>query len=386
MKKRLMRIGVVAAGLMTVFALVVNGSGQAAASGAGSIAAGAPKPQRIEQPPMADQTINGTPLRATSRDTGSVGIFYNGAGQFYSDYAEGVYVWANGQVWGPASVPLGPVVNQYTPVSNIMYGAGTVLSPWRIITNLRLGSTGLTLSRNVRYTNGDLYTRQDFELTNSGTQTFNISMFHAADMNTANEDIGYGFYRDLRHAICGFNQARSVYQVFIPLNPNSRYKEDIWNNIWGAIGSPSGPGAGFDNTYRPDDLLDYGAGLQWQFSIAPGARYSIADFHSFTTTTGCAPVYSDVFPSDYYFDAVSGLTCVNAVSGYSDGTFRPGYNTTRGQLAKIVTIAEGWPINTSGGPHFTDVPPSHSFYPYVETAFNHGVIGGYSDGTFRPGA
>ena len=50
-----------------------------------------------------------------------------------------------------------------------------------------------------------------------------------------------------------------------------------------------------------------------------------------------------------------------------------------------MVLAQGWTINTSGGPHFTDVPTSNPFYSYIETAYNHSVIGGYSDGTFRPG-
>ena len=58
---------------------------------------------------------------------------------------------------------------------------------------------------------------------------------------------------------------------------------------------------------------------------------------------------------------------------------------TRGQLSKIVVLAEGWPIDTTGGPHFTDVPVADPFYGFVETAFNHAIISGYSDGTFRPG-
>ena len=40
----------------------------------------------------------------------------------------------------------------------------------------------------------------------------------------------------------------------------------------------------------------------------------------------------------------------------------------------------------SGGPHFTDVPTTDPFYAFVETAYNHTIISGYSDGTFRPGA
>jgi hypothetical protein len=94
--------------------------------------------------------------------------------------------------------------------------------------------------------------------------------------------------------------------------------------------------------------------------------------------------FSDVSPSDYFYEAVRYLYCEGAKSGYADGTFRPYNNTTRSQLTKIVVLARHWPIDTTGGPHFTDVPPSHPFYQYVETAFIHGIITGYDDGTFRP--
>lgn len=33
---------------------------------------------------------------------------------------------------------------------------------------------------------------------------------------------------------------------------------------------------------------------------------------------------------------------------------------------------------------FTDVPPNSTFWLYIERAAMHNVIGGYSDGTFRP--
>jgi 5'-nucleotidase/2',3'-cyclic-nucleotide 2'-phosphodiesterase/3'-nucleotidase/5'-nucleotidase len=47
--------------------------------------------------------------------------------------------------------------------------------------------------------------------------------------------------------------------------------------------------------------------------------------------------------------------------------------------------AEGWTIDTHGGPHFADVPTDSPFYPYIETAYNRAIIAGYSDGTFKPG-
>jgi len=105
-----------------------------------------------------------------------------------------------------------------------------------------------------------------------------------------------------------------------------------------------------------------------------------------TTGTPCALNFSDVQPSDYFYGAISSLYCAGAISGYSDNTFRPYNDTTRGQLSKIVAVSEGWSINTQGGPHFTDVPTSNPFYGFIETAYNHGIISGYAEGTFRWGS
>ncbi len=102
------------------------------------------------------------------------------------------------------------------------------------------------------------------------------------------------------------------------------------------------------------------------------------------TPTPCDITFSDVNPSDYFYEAVRYLFCAGAITGYGDNTFRPYNNTTRAQLSKIIVLAEGWPIDTTGGPHFTDVPTGHIFYDYVETAYNRAIISGYGDGTFRP--
>ncbi len=103
-----------------------------------------------------------------------------------------------------------------------------------------------------------------------------------------------------------------------------------------------------------------------------------------TPTPACTITFSDVSRSDYFYEAVRYLYCNGVISGYQDGTFRPYNNATRAQLSKIVVLAEGWPIDTTGGPHFNDVPADNGFYDYIETAFNRGVISGYDDGTFRP--
>src|SRR5207244_9701826 len=99
--------------------------------------------------------------------------------------------------------------------------------------------------------------------------------------------------------------------------------------------------------------------------------------------------FPDVYPSDFFYTAVRYLYCHGVISGYSDGTFRPNNTATRGQLAKIVVLAENWPIYTPPTPTFRDVPAEHSFYQYIETAYHQGVISGYTCGAgcleFRPG-
>lgn len=97
----------------------------------------------------------------------------------------------------------------------------------------------------------------------------------------------------------------------------------------------------------------------------------------------CTMSFSDVQPGDYFYDGLQYLYCRNDVSGYSDGTFRPGNNATRGQVSKIVVLAEGWALSNPAAPSFSDVAPGSVYYSYVETARAHGVINGYTDGTFH---
>jgi len=106
------------------------------------------------------------------------------------------------------------------------------------------------------------------------------------------------------------------------------------------------------------------------------------------TPTGepCTITFSDVTASYWAYQYIYRLACDNMVNGYSDGTFRPENPTTRAQLAKILILAMGWPLTDPSSPTFNDVPTTHPFYRYIETAVEHGVVSGYGDGNFRPDA
>ncbi len=103
------------------------------------------------------------------------------------------------------------------------------------------------------------------------------------------------------------------------------------------------------------------------------------------TATTCPMNFSDVLPIDYFYESIRYLYCADIISGYGDGTFRPFNSTTRGQLTKIVVLARGWSLDDcpSTG-HFSDVAPDSAFFCYIETAYSRDIISGYGDGTFRP--
>jgi hypothetical protein len=67
------------------------------------------------------------------------------------------------------------------------------------------------------------------------------------------------------------------------------------------------------------------------------------------------------------------------ISGYADGTFRPGNDITRGQIAKMVSNAAGFqePV---GGQTFEDVPIGSPFYEFIERLYTRGHMGGYPCG------
>jgi virginiamycin B lyase len=105
------------------------------------------------------------------------------------------------------------------------------------------------------------------------------------------------------------------------------------------------------------------------------------------TPRPCTIMFSDVPVESWAYGYIRYLVCHGLASGYSDGTFRPDAAVTRGQLANMAVLAAGVALYVPpGAPHFSDVPPAHPFYPYVEAARAAGLISGYSDGTFQPSA
>jgi hypothetical protein len=130
-----------------------------------------------------------------------------------------------------------------------------------------------------------------------------------------------------------------------------------------------------DNTFRPYN---------------PATRAQIVKIvvlgEGWTLLAPSEPVFSDVAPTDWFYEVVSTAVGKGIIGGYADGTFRPNSNVTRGQLSKIITLARRWPLLDPVEPHFSDVVRGSTFYSFIETAHYYGVVSGYGDGTFHASA
>jgi hypothetical protein len=150
---------------------------------------------------------------------------------------------------------------------------------------------------------------------------------------------------------------------------------------------------------------DYWADGPLQFLAAQGtiSGYSDGSFHpnggvtraqfakmlvgamGWTVLTPATSTFSDVDRDFWAYGFIETAAAHGVISGYSDGTYRPSSGVTRGQLAKMIVTAHGWPLsNVPATGSFRDVSPDDWLYSYAETVNTAGVMEGYSDGTFRP--
>jgi hypothetical protein len=129
-----------------------------------------------------------------------------------------------------------------------------------------------------------------------------------------------------------------------------------------------------DNTFRPNDSTTR---AQIVKMIALGEGWPI--------NTPGQPTFTDSGPGDWHFPYIEAAVARGVVSGYPDGTFRPNSPVTRGQLCKMIALARRWPPGDPRFPSFTDVQWGSPFYGYIEAARERLVVSGYLDGTFRPG-
>jgi hypothetical protein len=106
--------------------------------------------------------------------------------------------------------------------------------------------------------------------------------------------------------------------------------------------------------------------------------------------------FTDVPDTHANYDAIEYLRKANVLKGYLDGTFQPAKRMTRSEFVSLLTnpffisgrsndcLKTNFPERADSRVFFRDVPRTSWYAQDVCEAIIHGIVNGYSDGTFRP--
>lgn len=130
------------------------------------------------------------------------------------------------------------------------------------------------------------------------------------------------------------------------------------------------------------------AGSSYQFQVSARTALGWSDPSEPTEAVEILPTtmeFSDVPTDHVYYPEITWLADEGITTGYEDGTFRPAGDLSRGAMAAFLYRMAGSPeVELPLEPTFSDVGEDNAFYAAIEWMWQHGLAGGYDDGTFRP--
>jgi len=94
--------------------------------------------------------------------------------------------------------------------------------------------------------------------------------------------------------------------------------------------------------------------------------------------------FNDVFQTHANYKAIKYLAETGVIDGYSDGSFKPTATVTRAEALRMILDGIKAPSEIDDL-SFKDVKKTEWYYKYVSTGYLKKIVSGYNDGTFKPG-
>ncbi|MBQ1303170.1 MAG: S-layer homology domain-containing protein, partial [Firmicutes bacterium] len=117
-------------------------------------------------------------------------------------------------------------------------------------------------------------------------------------------------------------------------------------------------------------------------NIAEWSQFNLIIRKEFTATSPSANPFVDVTESDYFYEPVLWAVKKNITKGTDDTHFSPNDTCTRAQVVTFLWRAAGSPAPSSSVNPFTDVSPSDYYYNAVLWAVGKGITNGLDATTF----
>jgi hypothetical protein len=231
----------------------------------------------------------------------------------------------------------------FTPVSqSAVLGSGTSADPYRIVTVVAAGTTGITLTETDSYVVGQEAYRTDVQLANAGATGQPVLMYRAGDCFLQNSDLGFGRAGPGGAIACTADQtATSRIEQWVPITGGSHYYETFYNTGWAKIGSQQP----FADTCDCSVHEDNWAGLSWAVTIAASSTTTVSHLTVFspqgiqplTTTKTADTATAAAGTADGYTITVSNpnVTAVTVNSIFDD--LPTGFTYTAGTTTGVTT-------------------------------------------------
>lgn len=133
-----------------------------------------------------------------------------------------------------------------------------------------------------------------------------------------------------------------------------------------------------DGSFKPDSPLNRAELVK----LLIGA--SVKDFENIKSgyNKACFP---DVAAGQWYTPYVCYSKEKNIVKGYDDGTFKPARNITKAEAAKVILGSFNFAVpETTTKSYFSDVGAAAWYAPYLQTAYEHGLLEEEAESAFSP--
>jgi hypothetical protein len=259
----------------------------------------------------------------------------------------GTWLALGGSVWGPAFGPA--TLTNFTTVSQSpVTGSGSLSDPFRVVTVVAIPEAGLRITETDSYAVGSRAYRTDVQIENVGNAIQTGVLYRAGDCYLQGSDAGFVRVEGGSPA-CIVDPAlgRRVEQ-WLPITGGSRYFAGYYGEVWTQITSQ----APFPDTCvcSEQTAFDNGAGLSWQFNVAPGqsATFSHETFFSpvgGSPTGGNTNSFRDSVPTQITLDPIVVAQSVAITAGVIvlvpfpsalfNNTLEENYAEVMGWLARI---------------------------------------------------
>lgn len=134
---------------------------------------------------------------------------------------------------------------------------------------------------------------------------------------------------------------------------------------------------------RCGDIIEQGKATAATGHKFFGGKCSVCDAQESGSRSVEAKSFDDVIPGTFYYDAVMWAVKNNITKGTGASTFSPGDVCTRFQIVTFLWRACGCPTAATAA-SFSDVSPSDSFYEAVRWAVERGITKGTGGSSFSP--